>query len=258
METDNPAERFKNGMKMQLCGRIAIFEVPKRKRNKRTSHTLTLSREDEHSCIIDWRLVDPTWETSRLRHVVLGGVEGMLEDDVKFWKLCSEYSPGEVARRMMEQGPHSPVPALEDHVAASAQEPASAYLGHTQASEASNHAAQRGGGPRQWPAEGSQRGGGPRQWLAEGVAQAGSQASTFCSAAPDEDTQAPAAKKRRSPPEQVPIEARSKSCGPSTRPQPQSAASNTSAALTEQAHSYRGRPSEWPFPDSHDSRLFDV
>ena len=72
METDNPAERFKNGMKMQLCGRIAIFEVPKRKRNKRTSHTLALSREDEHSCIIDWRPVDPTWETSRLRHVVLG------------------------------------------------------------------------------------------------------------------------------------------------------------------------------------------
>ena len=47
METDNPAERFKNGMKMQLFGSIAIFEIPKRK--KRKSYTLTLSREDEHS-----------------------------------------------------------------------------------------------------------------------------------------------------------------------------------------------------------------
>ena len=70
METDNPAERFKNGMKVQLFGSIAMFQVPKRK--KRKSHTLTLSREGEHSCIIDWRPVDPTWETSRLRHVVLG------------------------------------------------------------------------------------------------------------------------------------------------------------------------------------------
>ena len=57
METDNPAERFKNGMKVQLFGSIAIFQVPKRK--KRKSHTHTLSRDDEHSCIIDWRPVVP-------------------------------------------------------------------------------------------------------------------------------------------------------------------------------------------------------
>ena len=81
METDNPAERFKNGMKVQLFGSIAIFQVPKRK--KRKSHTLTLSREDEHSCIIDWRPVVPTWESSRLQYVVLEGVEGMLEDGEK-------------------------------------------------------------------------------------------------------------------------------------------------------------------------------
>ena len=65
METDNPAERLKNGMKVQLFGSIAIFQVPKRK--KRKSHTLTLSREDEHSCIIDWRPVEQTWESSRLQ-----------------------------------------------------------------------------------------------------------------------------------------------------------------------------------------------
>ena len=28
MENDNPAERFKNGMKMQLFGSIAIFAYP--------------------------------------------------------------------------------------------------------------------------------------------------------------------------------------------------------------------------------------
>ena len=167
METDNPAERFKNGMKVQLFGSIAIFQVPKRK--KRKSHTLTLSRDDEHSCIIDWRPVEQTWESSRLQYVVLDGVEGMLEDGQKFWKLYEEYSPAEVARRMMEHRPHSPFPALEDNVDASAQGSSSADLGEAHPSKESNQPAQRRARPR--------------QWLEEGSARAGSQASPFGSAA---------------------------------------------------------------------------
>jgi len=167
METDNPAERFKNGMKVQLFGSIAIFDVPKRK--KRKSHTLTLSREDEHSCIIDWRPVHPKWESARLQYVVLEGVEGMLEDGQKSGKMYAEYSAAEVARRMMEHRPHSPFPALEDNVDASAQESTSADLGDTQPSRASKQPAQRRCRPR--------------QWLAEGSAQAGSQAPPFGSAA---------------------------------------------------------------------------
>ena len=82
MQTGNPSERFKNGMKVELFGSIAIFQVPRRKKKKII--TLTVNREEQHSCIIDWRPVDCTWETARLQHAVLDGVEGMYEDGDKF------------------------------------------------------------------------------------------------------------------------------------------------------------------------------
>ena len=48
----NPAERFKNGMKVQLLGSIAIFQVPKSKTRK-VPRKLTLKKETENSCTID-------------------------------------------------------------------------------------------------------------------------------------------------------------------------------------------------------------
>ena len=38
---ENPGERFKNGMRLQLLGSIAIFQVPKSK-PKKVPRTLTL------------------------------------------------------------------------------------------------------------------------------------------------------------------------------------------------------------------------
>ncbi len=78
-------------MKVQFLGSIAIFEVPKRK--KRKSHTLTLSREEEHSCIIDWKPVGQTWERARLQHVVLEGVRRMYEDGVNSGSRMKSIGP---------------------------------------------------------------------------------------------------------------------------------------------------------------------
>ena len=87
----NPVERFKNGMKVQLLGSIAIFEVPKSKTRK-VPRTLTLKKETENSCTIDWPQVNQEWHPARLRYAVCDGVEGMLEDGNHFWKLYKEYS----------------------------------------------------------------------------------------------------------------------------------------------------------------------
>ena len=137
----NPAERFKNGMKVQLLGSIAIFEVPKRK--KKVSHTLTLNKETENSCTVDWRPVNTEWNTARLQYAVLDGVEGMLEEGNKFWKLYTECSPTEVAQRVMQHMLPSSFPQLEDAVDASAAASTSPDLGDTQSSRASNQLAQR-------------------------------------------------------------------------------------------------------------------
>ena len=75
----NPGERFKNGMKVQLLGSIAIFQVPKCKRRK-VPRTLTLKKDTENSCTIDWPQVNQEWHPARLQYAVCDGVEGMLED----------------------------------------------------------------------------------------------------------------------------------------------------------------------------------
>ena len=83
---ETPLERFKNGMKMQLLGSIAIFQVPKSWPGKER-RTLTLKKETENSCTIDWPQVNPEWRPARLQYAVCDGVEGMLEDGKHFWKL---------------------------------------------------------------------------------------------------------------------------------------------------------------------------
>ena len=83
MEDQDYTQRFKNQMRMQLLGDTAVLEFPRHKTKK--SHTLSLIREDEDSCIIDWTPVDPSWKTARLQFAEVEGVAGMLEDGEKFW-----------------------------------------------------------------------------------------------------------------------------------------------------------------------------
>ena len=120
----NPVERFKNGMKVQLLGSIAIFEVPKSKTRK-VPRTLTLKKETENSCTIDWPQVNQEWHPARLQYAVCDEVERMLEDDKPFWKLHKEYSRSEVAEQVMQHKQPSPLPQLEDAVDASAAASAS-------------------------------------------------------------------------------------------------------------------------------------
>ena len=82
----NSAQRFKNGMKLQLLGSIAIFQVPKSKTRK-VPRKLTLKKETENSCTIDWQQVNQEWLPARLQYAVCDGVEGMLENGKYFWKL---------------------------------------------------------------------------------------------------------------------------------------------------------------------------
>ena len=151
---ENPGERFKNGMRLQLLGSIAIFQVPKSK-PKKVPRTLTLKKETENSCTIDWPQVNQEWHPARLQHAVCNGVEGMLEDDKHFWKLHKEYSRSEVAELVMQHELPSPLPQLEDAIDASAAASASPDVAeaHSSGEEmvlTSNPFAQRRVGAREW------------------------------------------------------------------------------------------------------------
>ena len=151
---DNPVQRFKNRMKLQLLGSIAIFEVPKGKTRK-VPRTLTLQKETENSCTIDWPQVNQEWHPARLQYAVCDGVEGMLEDGNHFWKLHQEYSRSEVSELVMQHKLPSPLPQLEDAVVASAAASASPDVSETHSSGeeivlTSNLLAQRHGGAREW------------------------------------------------------------------------------------------------------------
>ena len=150
----NPVKRFKNGMKMQLLDSIAIFEIP-RSRPRKVPRTLTLKKETENSCIIDWRQVNPEWHPARLQYEVRDGVEGMLEDGHHFWKLYREYSRSEVATLVMQHKLPSPLPQLEDAVDASTAASAAPDVAETHSSGedivfTSEPIAQRCGGAREW------------------------------------------------------------------------------------------------------------
>ena len=151
---EKPGERFKNGMRLQLLGSIAIFQVPKSK-PKKVPRTLTLQKETEDSCTIDWPQVNQEWHPARLQYAVCGEVEGMLEDDKHFWKLHKEYSRSEVAELVMQHKLPSPLPQLEDAMDASAAASASPDVAepHSSGEEmvlTSNPVAQRRVGAREW------------------------------------------------------------------------------------------------------------
>ena len=151
---ENPGERFKNEMKLQLLGSIAIFEVPKSK-PKKVPRTLTLQKETENSCIIDWPQVNKEWSPAILQYAVLADVEGMLEDGKHFWKLFKEYSRSEVDELVMQHKLASSLPPLEDAVDASAAASASPVKAETHSSEeeivlTSNSLAKRRVGAREW------------------------------------------------------------------------------------------------------------
>ena len=151
---ENSKERFKNKMKLQLLGSIAIFEIPIGKRRK-GPRTVTLRKETEHSCIIEWPEVNSEWPSARLQYHVCDDVEGMLEDGKHFWKLFKEYSRSEVAELVMQHKLPSPLPQLEDAVDASAAASASPDMSETHSSGeeivlTSNLLAQRHGGAREW------------------------------------------------------------------------------------------------------------
>ena len=119
------------------------------------SRTLTLKKEIENSCTIDWKPVNQEWHTARLQYAVCDGVEGMLENGKYFWKLYKEYSPSEVAERVKQHMLPSSVPQLEDAVDASLAASASPDVGETHSSGeeivlTSNLLAQRHGGAREW------------------------------------------------------------------------------------------------------------
>ena len=116
---------------------------------------LTLKKETENSCTIDWEPVNQEWHTARLQYAVCDGVEGMLENGNYFWTLYKEYSPSEVAERVKQHMLPSSVPQLEDAVDASLAASASPDVGETHSSGeeivlTSNPLAQRRGGAREW------------------------------------------------------------------------------------------------------------
>ena len=154
MENSNSKQRFKNKMKLQVLGSIAIFEIPIGKRRK-GPRTVTLRKETEHSCIIEWPEVNSEWPSARLQYHVCDDVEGMLEDGKHFWKLFKEYSRSEVSELVMQHKLPSPLPQLEDAVDASAAASASPDVAETHSSGeeivlTSNPLAQRRGGAREW------------------------------------------------------------------------------------------------------------
>jgi len=107
-------KRFNNRMKLEILGSVAIFEVPGKKRKKKP-HTLTLGKDSDNSCIIDWTPAQPDWGICRLKYAEWEGVQGMLESDTHFWKLSGEeYSNSRVAELRLNLQFKSPVLQLKD------------------------------------------------------------------------------------------------------------------------------------------------
>ena len=125
MEEDH-TRRFKNGMKLQLLGTIAILKVP-RSKPKKPPRIVTLVKVTEDSLIINWPEVIPDWPCARLQKAAWGDVEGILEDGTHFWKLHKRYFSSDVAALIMQQQTPSPLLQLEDAIPASAAEPSSSH-----------------------------------------------------------------------------------------------------------------------------------
>ena len=120
----NHTQRFRNRMKLQLLGSIAILEVPGRK-PKKPPRIVPLMKVTVDSLIISWPEVIPDWPRARLQRAACGDVEGMLEDGIHFWKLHKRYSSSDVAALISQHQTPPPLLELEDDIPASAAEPSS-------------------------------------------------------------------------------------------------------------------------------------
>ena len=161
MENSNSKQRFKNKMRLQVLDGIAIFESGTGKRKKGPC-PVTLKKETEHPCIIEWREVNSEWRSATLEYHVRDGVEGMLEGGEHFWKLFKPYSDSDVADHCWRQElasslpqPTDAKPQLAHAVDASAAASASPDVAETHSSGeeivlTSNPLAQRRGGARGW------------------------------------------------------------------------------------------------------------
>ena len=127
MENSDSKQRFKNKMRLQVLDDIAIFESGIGKREKGPC-PVTLKKETEHPCIIEWPEVNSEWRPATLEYHVRDDVEGMLEGGEHFWKLFNSYSESDVADRCWGQElassslprPADAEPQLPDAVDASA------------------------------------------------------------------------------------------------------------------------------------------
>ena len=163
MENSDATQRFKNRMRLQVFNNIAIFESGSGKRKKGPCQ-VTLEKEPEHPCIINWPEVNSEWRRATLEYHVRDDVEGMLEGGEHFWKLFNSYSESDVADRCwgQELASSSPQPAdaepqLPDAVDASAAASAATpgvAASHSREEEEevvfTSSSPQRSGGPAAW------------------------------------------------------------------------------------------------------------
>ena len=163
MENSDSTQRFKNKMRLQVFDNIAIFESGSGKRKKGPCQ-VTLKKEPEHPCIINWPEVNSEWRPATLEYHVRDDVEGMLEGGEHFWKLFKPYSESDVADRCWRQELASSLPqpadaepqlpdAVDASAAASAATPGVA-ASHSREEEEevvfTSSSPQRSGGPAAW------------------------------------------------------------------------------------------------------------
>ena len=162
MENSDSTQRFKNRMRLQVFNNIAIFESGSGKRKKGPCQ-VTLEKEPEHPCIINWPEVNSEWRPATLEYHVRDDVEGMLEGGEHFWKLFKPYSESDVADHCWRQElasslpqPADAEPQLADAVDASATASAASpgvAARHSREEEEEvvfMSSSQRRGGPLAW------------------------------------------------------------------------------------------------------------
>ena len=151
-------------MRLQVFNNIAIFESGSGKRKKGPCQ-VTLKKEPEHPCIINWPEVNSEWPRATLEYHVRDDVEGMLEGGEHFWKLFKPYSESDVADRCWRQELASSLPqpadaepqladAVDASAAASAATPGVA-ASHSREEEEeevvfTSSSPHRSGGPAAW------------------------------------------------------------------------------------------------------------
>ena len=163
MENSDATQRFKNRMRLQVFNNIAIFESGSGKRKKGPCQ-VTLKKEPEHPCIINWPEVNSEWRPATLEYHVRDDVEGMLEGGEHFWKLFKPYSDSDVADHCWSQelASSSPQPADAEPQLADAEDASAAASAATPGVAASHSreeeeevvftssSPQRSGGPAAW------------------------------------------------------------------------------------------------------------